>query len=161
MPKLTIHYNEDVDTVYRFVTGQENIRKRCEAFGHRNIRIQVEESGGTTIITTTREVDSELPGFAKKLFHPTNTVTERREWRDAGDSKTCKSHVDVVGTPVQIDSNVTISPSATGSTYDVEFEITAKVPLIRKRLEEFVAKNTMEGMRDEHAYNQREIGGAS
>ncbi|MGB5283462.1 MAG: DUF2505 domain-containing protein [Polyangiales bacterium] len=155
MPKLTINYSQDVDTVYRFVTDPEHIKKRCEASGERNVRIQVEESGGTKIITSTREIDSDLPGFAKKLFSATNTIIERREWRDASDKKTCKSHIDVVGTPGKIDSNVTISPNGSGCTYDIEFEATAKVPLIRKRLEAFVEKTTMEGMREEHDYNQR------
>jgi hypothetical protein len=160
MPNLTIQYKQDVDTVYRFVTDPDHIKKRCEASGERNVRIQVEESGGTKIITSTREIDSDLPGFAKKLFSATNTIVERREWRDAGEKKTCKSHIDVVGTPGKIDSNITISPSASGCTYDIEFEVTAKVPLIRKKLEEFVAKTTMEGMRDEHAYNQRTLDAA-
>ena len=31
MPKLTINYTQDVDTVYRFVTDPEDIKKRCEA----------------------------------------------------------------------------------------------------------------------------------
>jgi len=160
MPNLTINYTQDVDTVYRFVTDPENIKKRCEASGERNVRIEVEESGGTKTITSTREIDSDLPGFAKKLFSATNTIVERREWRDAGDKKTCKSHIDVVGTPGKIDSNVTISPNGSGCTYDIEFEATAKVPLIRKKLEAFVAKSTMEGMRDEHDYNQRALNAA-
>ena len=160
MPKLTINYNQDIDTVYRFVTDPDQIKKRCEASGERKVRIQVEESGGTTIITSTREIDSDLPGFAKKLFSATNTIIERREWRDAGDKKTCKSHIDVVGTPGEIDSNVTISPSGSGCTYDIEFEATAKVPLIRKKLEAFVEKTTMEGMREEHDYIQRELNAA-
>ncbi len=157
MPKLTINYSQDVDTVYRLVTDPDHIKKRCEASGERNVRIQVEKSGGTTIITSTREIDSDLPGFAKKLFNATNTIVERREWRDAGEKKTCKSHIDVVGTPGAIDSNVTISPNGSGCTYDIEFEATAKVPLIRKKLEAFIEKSTMEGMRDEHDYNQRAL----
>jgi hypothetical protein len=160
MPHLTINYAQDIDTVYRFVTDPERIKKRCEASGERNVRIQVEESGGTLVITSTREIDSDLPGFAKKLFSATNTIVERREWRDAGDKKTCRSHIDVVGTPGKIDSNITISPSGSGCTYDIEFEVTAKVPLIRKKLEEFVAKTTMEGMREEHEFNQRELNAA-
>mgnify|MGYP001815588078 CR=1 FL=1 len=160
MPNLTINYEQDLETVYRFVTDPDVIKKRCEAQGERNVRIEVEESGGTKIITSTREIDSDLPGFAKKLFSSTNTIIERREWRDAGDKKTCKSHIDVVGTPGKIDSNITISPNGTGCTYDIEFEATAKVPLIRKKLEEFVAKTTLAGMRDEHAYNQRELDAA-
>jgi len=160
MPHLTIKYAQDIDTVYRFVTDPDRIKKRCEASGERNVRIQVEESGGTLIITSTREIDSDLPGFAKKLFSATNTIVERREWRDAGDKKTCKSHIDVVGTPGKIDSNITISPSGSGCTYDIEFEVTAKVPLIRKKLEEFVAKTTMDGIREEHEFNQRELNAA-
>jgi len=160
MPHLTINYTQDVDTVYRFVTDPESIKNRCEASGERNVRIEVEEAGGTKVITSTREIDSDLPGFAKKLFKPTNTIIERREWRDAGDKKACKSHIDVVGTPGKIDSNVTISPSGSGCTYDIEFEVTAKVPLIRKKLEEFIAKTTAEGMRDEHDYNQRTLNAA-
>jgi len=160
MPHLTINYTQDIDTVYRFVTDPESIKNRCEASGERNVRIEVEEAGGTKVITSTREIDSDLPGFAKRLFKPTNTIIERREWRDAGDKKTCKSHIDVVGTPGKIDSNVTISPSGSGCTYDIEFEVTAKVPLIRKKLEEFIAKTTAEGMRDEHDYNQRTLNAA-
>jgi hypothetical protein len=160
MPNLTINYTQDVDTVYRFVTDPENIKKRCEASGERNVRIEVQEAGGTKTITSTREIDSDLPGFAKKLFSATNTIIERREWRDAGEKKTCKSHIDVVGTPGKIDSNVTISPNGSGCTYDIEFEATAKVPLIRKKLEAFVEKSTMEGMRDEHDYNQRALNAA-
>jgi len=161
MPNLTINYKQDVDTVYRFVTDPENIKKRCEASGERNVRIEVEEAGGTKVITSTREIDSDLPGFAKRLFNATNTIIERREWRDAGDKKTCKSHIDVVGTPGKIDSNITISPSGSSCTYDIEFEVTAKVPLIRKKLEEFVARTTMDGMRDEHNYNQRALNAES
>ena len=157
MPHLTINYTQDIDTVYRFVTDPESIKNRCEASGERNVRIEVEEAGGTKVITSTREIDSDLPGFAKRLFKPTNTIIERREWRDASDKKTCKSHIDVVGTPGKIDSNVTISPSGSGCTYDIQFEATAKVPLIRKKLEEFIAKNTAAGMRDEHDYNQRAL----
>ncbi len=160
MPNFSIEYAQDIDTVYRFVTDPENIKKRCESLGEKNVRVQVDETGGLKTITLTREIDSDLPGFAKKLFNSTNTIVERLEWRDAGDKKTCKSHIDVLGTPGKIDSNITISPSGSGCTYDNEFEVTAKVPLIRKKLEEFVAKTTLAGIRDEHNFNQRELNAA-
>ena len=128
MPKLTINYTQDIDTVYRFVTDPDVIKKRSEELGEKNVRIQVDEAGGTKTITSTRDVDSDLPGFAKRLFSSTNTIVERREWRDAGDKKTCKSHIDVLKTPGTIDSNVTISPNGSGCTYDIEFEVSAKVP---------------------------------
>ncbi|MGB5810817.1 MAG: DUF2505 domain-containing protein [Polyangiales bacterium] len=157
MPKFSIDYTQDIETVYKFLTDSDAIQKRSEALGESNIRIQVDEAGGTKTITVTRDVESDLPGFAKKLFNSTNTIVERQEWRDAGDTKTCKTHIDVQGTPGKIDSNVTLSPKGTGCTYDIEFEVSAKVPLIRKKLEEFVAKTTLDGIRDQHVYNQRTL----
>ncbi len=160
MGKFSIDYSQDIDTVYRFMTDPDVIKKRSEALGEKNIRVQVDEAGGTKTITATRDVESDLPGFAKRLFKSTNTIIERLEWRDAGDKKTCKSHIDVVGTPGKIDSNITISPNGSGCTYDTEFEVSAKVPLIRKKLEAFVAKTTLEGISDQHEYNQRELNAA-
>ena len=160
MAKFSIDYSQDIDTVYRFMTDPDAIKKRSEALGEQNIRVQVNEAGGTKTITATRDVESDLPGFAKKLFKSTNTIVERLEWRDTGEKKTCKSHIDVVGTPGKIDSNITISPNGSGCTYDVEFEVSVKVPLIRRKLEEFVAKTTLKGIRDQHKYNQQELNAA-
>ena len=76
MPNLTINYTQDLDTVYRYVTDPDVIKRRSEAMGEKNIKIQVDEAGGTKTITSTREIDSDLPGFAKKLFSSTNTTYE-------------------------------------------------------------------------------------
>ena len=158
MPNFKIDYAQDIETVYRFMTDPDVIRKRSEALGDMNVRVQVDEAGGTKTITNTREIESDLPAFAKKLFKSTNTIVERREWRDQGDTKTCRSHIDVVGTPGKIDQNITLSENGSGCTYEVDFEVSAKVPLIRKKLEQFMASSTLDGIRDEHAYNQRELG---
>ena len=157
MPNFSTDYPQDVDSLYKFLTDPEAIRKRCEALGEKNIKVDITEAGGTTTLTITREIESDLPSFAKKLFSSTNTIVERAEWRDAGDKKTCKSHIDVLGTPGKIDSDITLSPTAGGSNYDMQFEVSAKVPLIRKKLEEFVAKTTLEGIQDQHAYNKKAL----
>ncbi|MEM8607097.1 MAG: DUF2505 domain-containing protein [Myxococcota bacterium] len=159
MPKFSIDYTQDIDTVYNFLTDPDAIQKRGEALGETNVRVQVNESGGMKTISITRDVESDLPSFAKKIFNSKNTIVERQEWRDAGDTKTCKSHIDIEGTPGKIDSNVTLSPKGSGCTYDIELEVSVKVPLIRKKLEEFAAKTALDSVRDQHDYNQRTLGG--
>ncbi|MEM7435753.1 MAG: DUF2505 domain-containing protein [Myxococcota bacterium] len=160
MPKFSTDYTQDINTVYAFMTNPETIQKRGEALGESNIRVQIDESGGMKTITITREVESDLPSFAKKIFNSKNTIVERQEWRDSGDTKTCRSHIDVVGTPGQIDSNVSLSPKGGGCTYDIELDVSVKVPLIRKKLEEFVAKTALDGVRDQQEYNQRALNAA-
>ena len=159
MPNLTIDYSQDIDTVYAYLTDPDKIKQKSEALGESNIRVQVNDAGGTKTITNTREVESDLPSFAKKLFNAKNTVVERQEWRDDGDRKTCKSHVDVQGTPAKVDSNITISPNGSGCKYDIQFEVEAKVPLIRKKLEAFLGKTIADNIRDEHSYHRKQLSG--
>jgi hypothetical protein len=104
MPKFSIKYSQDINTVYRFVTDADTIKKRGEALGEKNVHVEVDEAGGTKTITSTRDVETNLPSYAKKLFNPINTVAEGLEWRDAGDKKTCKNHLNLVGSPGQIDA---------------------------------------------------------
>ncbi|MEZ4286604.1 MAG: DUF2505 domain-containing protein [Polyangiales bacterium] len=157
MSHVSFTYPVDADSLYRFIVDPEEIKKRCADSGDQNIRVEVKENGATKTITCTREVEQDLPAFAKKLFKPRNTVVERKEWRDEGTKKVCSMHVDVLGTPTQIDGTITISPSGTSSTYDIQFEVSAKVPLIRKKLEEYIAGITADGMRNEFEYNRRAL----
>lgn len=159
MPKFSIDYSQDINTVYDFLTDPDAIQKRSEALGETNIRVSVNESGGMKTISITRDVESDLPSFAKKIFNAKNTIVERQEWRDSGETKTCKSHIDIEGTPGKIDSNVTLSPKGSGCTYDIELDVSVKVPLIRKKLEEFAAKTALDAVRDQHDYNQRTLNG--
>lgn len=157
MPNVTFTYKQDAETVYRFASDPDVTKARAEALGDENVRVTVQESGGSKTVTCTRLVEADLPAFAKKIFKPKNTVVERREWRDNGERKGCHFHVDVQGTPTKIDGNVTIAPAASGSTYSIDFEVTAKVPLIRKKLEEYIVGLTQESIKDEFNYNQQQL----
>ena len=109
---VTFTFKQDVETVYAFVSSEEEVRKRSEAFGDRDIRIQVTESGGVKTVTNTRLVTQDVPGFMKKLFNPTNTVVDIKAWRQEGDKRIGKLDVDVQGTPTELHGTITIAPSA-------------------------------------------------
>ena len=157
MPRFSFDYTQDVETVYRFLTNPDAMKKRHEDLGERNVQVSVDEGGGTTTVTIIRDVERDMPGFAKKFFPATNKIVERQEWRASGDTKTCKSHVDVQGTPGQVDSDVTLSPNGGGCTYDVQLNPIAKVPLIRKKIEELIGKISLETLEEQHQYNKREL----
>ena len=157
MANVTFTYRNSVDEVFKFVSDPEQVKRRCTAMGESNIQVEVSEHGGTRTVTCTREVEMDLPAFAKKLFKPRNTVIERKEWRDDGERKTCHFHVDVQGAPTQIDGDITITASGSEARYAIEFSVTAKIPLIRKKLEEYIEGITKEGMEREFAYNQEQL----
>lgn len=158
MPQVSFKYAQDTNTVFAALTNPDNVKACAEALGDKNVRVDLQESGATKTTICTRDVEAALPKFAKKLFNPVNEVVERREWREDGDRKACAFHVDVKGTPATIAGTITLSPEGAGCKYDVNFDVTAKVPLIRKKLEEFVGGVTADGFRDEHGYYKKTLG---
>ncbi len=160
MPRVSFTYAQDPDTVFQFASDPDRAKSRAEALGESNVRVDVTEAGGTKTVICTREVESDLPSFAKKIFKPRNTIVERKEWRDEGGRKTCHFHIDVKGTPAQVDGNVTIGPEGSGSKYEIDFDVHVKVPLIGKKLEQHMTGLVKDGMREEFEYNQKQLASA-
>lgn len=157
---VTFNFKQDVQTVYAFVSSQDEVRKRSEAFGDRDIRIDVNEAGGTKTVTNTRLVTQDVPGFMKKLFNPTNTVVDKKAWKAVGDKVVGQLDVDVQGTPTELHGTITIAPSGSGCTYSIDFQGKAKIPLIGKKVVAYVEDQSIKGMREEFEYNQKQIDAA-
>ena len=158
MPRFQHEYAHDVDTVFALITDPEALTARCEALGEREVEVEVTREGGVTRTRIQREVEQELPGFAKKLFKPVNLLVEREEWRNEGDRKVATGHLKIVGTGATIDSTIELSPSEAGAMYAIDFRVTAKAPLIRKKLEAFIGDTALESLRKQHAHYARVLG---
>ncbi len=157
MPRFQHEYSQDADTVFNLITSSDELIKRCEALGERNAKAEVSESAGVTKTKMAREVEQELPGFAKKLFKPTNTLVEREEWRSVDGRYEGKGQLKIVGTGATIDSTIHLSPSGTGCIYAIDFQVTAKAPLIRRKLESFIGDTALDSLRAQHAYYVRRL----
>ena len=125
MPRFRFEHAQNIDTVFSLITSPEELTRRCEELGESNVKAEVSESGGLTKTQVAREVEQELPGFAKKLFKPTNTLVEREEWRNVDGRYEGKGQLKIVGTGATIDSTIRLSPSGTGCAYEIDFQVTA------------------------------------
>ncbi|MFW2389315.1 MAG: DUF2505 domain-containing protein [Polyangiales bacterium] len=157
MPRFRFEHAQDADTVFQLITNRDELTKRCESLGERDVQVEVSESGGVTKTQIAREVERELPGFAKKLFKPKNTLVEREEWRSVGSGYEGKGQLKIVGTGATIDSTIRLSPSGAGSVYEIDLEVTAKVPLIRRKLETFIGDTSLESLREQHEHYARRL----
>lgn len=157
MPRFQHEYSQDASTVFNLITNPDELTRRCEALGERNAKAEVSESAGVTKTQIAREVEQELPGFAKKLFKPTNTLVEREEWRSVDGRYQGKGQLKIVGTGATIDSTIKLSPSGAGCVYEMDFQVTAKAPLIRRKLESFIGDTALDNLRAQHAYYARRL----
>lgn len=152
MATFKYSYPQDIDTVFAFLSNPETARRRSEAFGEQDIKVTA--SGGA--VTNVRKVEAEVPGFAKKLLKPVNTVTDLKRWDSA--TKTAELSVDIQGVPVTIRGSIRLVPAGTGCDYIVDFQVTCKIPLIGGQLEKHIAGVSEEGMRKEADWNKANIG---
>ena len=55
-------------------------------------------------------------------------------------------------------TTITLSPTGSGSVYEMDFQVTAKAPLIRKKLEAFIGGTALESLRRQHEHYARVLG---
>jgi hypothetical protein len=118
------------------------IREKYESQGHRDVTIEecVGDDDSLRVVTS-RVVTVELPGFAKKVLKPTNTMRQVDEWRRAGDGSWNGTFtVEVRGAPVQMRGTMALAPAGHGQTLEtVRITVDAKVPLIGGKLADWIA----------------------
>jgi len=151
MATTTYTYEQDADTVYRFVTDPNVIRQRSLAMGERDI--QLDKVGET--LTNVRTVDVQVPGFAAKVLKPTNTVREVKRWNAA--ERTCRMSIETKGLPARLEASIRIVPSGAGCEYIVDYWAKVSIPLIGGRFASYVEDATKKGLDDEFAWNSREL----
>ena len=74
--------------------------------------------GDGFVIRTSRTVDVDLPGFARKVLKPTNTMVQTDTWsaRDLDGARDGDFDIEVKGSPVQGAGTMRIEPTADGGT---------------------------------------------
>ncbi|NLE47095.1 MAG: DUF2505 domain-containing protein [Sandaracinaceae bacterium] len=151
MGNVSFRFDQSADTVYEWVRDPDVIKRRGTALGEREIVVRQE---GNAVLVE-RTVDAEVPSFAKKLFKPTNRVHETKDWDPA--TRSAKLLVDIKGTPVSIEGTIRIVPDGDGCLYNVDYTVKCSIPLIGKKLAEYVDGLTAKGMRDEYEWSKREL----
>jgi Protein of unknown function (DUF2505) len=154
-------YPVPVDAVIALLADKSATVDKYESMGHRDVEILEFAADDHRIrIVSSRIVDVELLGFAKKALKPTNTMTQTDEWRREDDG--CwsgKFDVEVKGSPVHISGTMRLAPDADGSRHDVAVDFQVKVPIIGGKLADWLGKNDLQRtLAAEFAFNAGRLG---
>ena len=50
-----------------------------------------------------------------------------------------------------------LSPLGSGCVYEIDLDVTAKAPLVRRKLEAFIGDTALESLKDQHEYYARRL----
>ena len=157
-------YDHPAATVFALLTDFEHVRDKYAALGHADIELvsrDEADDGGVTLVTR-RVVPLELPGFAKKVLSPRQSVTQTDTW-SAPDPEGVRTGTFAVvgkGTPVQVRGALRLAPNgehACTNVTDVSVECT--VPLIGGKIAGFVAGDTRRAVDHEQTWIRDALAG--
>lgn len=110
---------------------------KFESMGHRDIDVvSFDASADRVHAVIARTVDVDLPGFARKVMQPTNTVITTDDWKAAGDGTYGSDFaLETKGAPVKSWGTTLLRADGPDRTfYRITVEVEVKVPLVGGRI---------------------------
>jgi hypothetical protein len=145
--------------VYRMATRLDHLEEKAAYLGHRGHRmLELRERDGVFRSVTQRQIDVNLPGWAKRILNPRNTVTHRQFWGPPTltGGRRWDIVIEITGVPVRIAGRGALTPLRETSTQcDVALVVQCTMPLFGRRIEKLVAKETRQVMAGEHEFRLR------
>jgi hypothetical protein len=155
-------YPAPIDSVVALLTDAEVVRARYEAAGDRDIVVlECGPDGDGFVIRTSRTVDFELPGFARRVLKPTNTMVQVDRWGPAGSdgARDGEFAIEVKGAPVEAGGTMRLEPVGDGACrHVVRGGIDVKVPLVGGRIAGWAEGPSQQRADDEFAFNRSRLG---
>lgn len=126
-------FEAPVERVWEMFQDKDAHLAKFESMGHRDIEVLEHDLNDDRFrLVVSRSVTVELPGFARKVLQPTNTVVSTDVWEDKGDGTYGGSFtVETPGAPIHSKGRTALrSDGAERTAYEVHVELTVKVPII-------------------------------
>jgi len=162
--KFTVEhtYDHPVGEVFEVLTDFEAVKAKYEAIGQRDIELVRRDAGedGSLTLVTRRVVPLDVPGFAKKVLSPSQTVVQTDTWGapDASGARAGTFTAESKGTPVRVSGALRLSPDGDEACRNVsEIEIDAKVPLVGGRIADFVSKDARKAIDHEQTWTRQRL----
>lgn len=116
---------------------------KYEGMDHRDVEILESTRTDTSLeVRSSRVVDVDLPGFARKVLKPTNTMRQHDAWTAADGGEWAGTFtVEVDGAPVELSGVMRLVPGGETCTHEVTITMNVKVPLVGGKIADWVGKN--------------------
>lgn len=134
--KATHTFDAPADRVWAMFRDRDAHVAKFENMGHREIEVlEFESDDDSARIVIKRIVDLDLPGFAKKVLSPSNTMTTTDVWSARPDGTYGGTFtLDIPGAPVKSSGTTLVTPAGEKTDYVITVQYDVKVPLIGGRI---------------------------
>ena len=145
--------NAPAPTVLELLTTPKWLEARCIAMGEISASVKARKKADQITITMKRRVRRELPGMLAKVLSPESDIVLEEIWSvgDKGQA-TGSMTVELVGQPVRISAEFSLSVAGKGCTYRITHHAKSSVPFLGGSIEKFAQKQSEEACAQELDY---------
>lgn len=140
------------ETVFARHTDADFLERKYAALGACDIEVDVDRDGDNVTLTIDRKVDVDVPGFAKRVLKPTNSIHLVELWRPDGDGYACDWTVKSSPAPAQLHGTRTLAPAGDGTKDSTLGNVEVSVPLIGGKLADWLSGEASSELADELAW---------
>lgn len=135
-------YGVPIEAVIGLLGDASATVSKYETMGHRQVKVEECEAQSDTLrVVSSRTVDVDLPGFAKRVLRPTNTMHQTDEWRRQSDGSWQGTFdIQVQGAPIHMSGTMSLTPAGDQTVHDVSVRVEVKVPVVGGRIADWAAK---------------------
>ncbi len=145
-------FAQSVATLFQPVSREAAIERKYREMGAWDIEIlEIEPEPEGLRVRTRRRVPADVPRVLRP-FLSGKRLTQTELWRSRGDERDASVAVEIEAAPVRVEGEVRMRPAPAGATMDMHFRVHCGVPLLGRRLAEFVGGITREILANEAAF---------
>jgi len=136
--QFSYDFSAGAEEIFSFITDPQSLVNRCMALGSVDAECQSDEAD-LPLITTTRVEKAEVPAIMKKIVGQQQNMQTIEQWSETEESYDSQSTTTIAGTPIEISVTQSLYNTQSGSQIIIDMVVTAKIPLIGKKIEPMVA----------------------
>lgn len=140
------------DEAFARHTDEAFLERKFTALGGRDLVVEVARDGEHVQLTIDRRVDANVPGFARKVISPSNTIHLVEQWRPEGDGFVCEWTADSSPAPAKLHGTRALTAGGGGTEDSTNGNVEVKVPLIGGKLADWLAGEARKQLDDELAW---------
>ena len=154
-----VYADKGVETVFKSFGTQAKLEQKFAALGARNVNIEICKLTKTSIdLVASREVPVNAPALLKKFLGDWNLTTQEEHWKGSaakgyvGDMK-----IAIKGVPITITGRLVLTGDAKNCVNEVTMKFDCAIPLVGRKLAEFVGNTAAGEMRKEYEFIKANI----
>lgn len=152
--EFSYEFAHSAEEIFEKITDVQFIADRCIALGSLDADCGSDEKALPNI-TITRTEEAELPALMKKVVGKQQEMKTIEQWSETDESYDSRSMTTVAGTPIKIAATQCLYNTEEGSQITVELTVTAKIPLLRSKVEPMIASKVRKEMLREFEYTEQ------